>query len=90
MKDVQTLYISSDVIEVQIMGNSKAMLMDVFPVKGTHSEQESRQFNHRQYIGKRTSTIPRITIRIWTQTVEEVPVMIGDTHYRLHFRRKML
>ena len=39
--DVQTLYIYSDVIDYQIVGNSKALLMGNFPVKGTHGEQQS-------------------------------------------------
>ena len=50
LEDVQTIYIYSDVIDYQIVGNSKAMLMGVFPVKGKHGEQQSWQFNPFQYI----------------------------------------
>ena len=50
LDDVQTVYIYSDVMDYQIMGNSKAMLMGVFPVKRKQGEQQSWQFNPFQYI----------------------------------------
>ena len=90
LEDVQTLYIYSDVIDYQIVGNSKAMLMGVFPVKGKHGEQQSWQFNPFQYIDIPSSNISSITMRICTPTGEDVPFMSGDTLCRLHFRRKML
>ena len=90
LEDVQTLYIYSDVIEYQIVGNSKAMLMGVFPVKGNHGEQHLWQFNPFQYIDIPSSCIPSITMRICTPTGEDVPFISGDTLCRLHFRRKML
>ena len=87
---MQTLYIYSDVIDYQIVGNSKAILMGVVPLKGKHGEQQSWQFNPFQYIDIRTSTIPSISMRICTPTGEEVPFMSGDILCRLHFRRTML
>ena len=87
---VQTLFVYSDVIDYQIVGNSKAMLMGVFPVKGIHGEQQSWQFNPFQYIDIPSSSIPSITMRICTPTGVDVPFMSGDTLCRLHFRRKML
>ena len=90
MDIVQTLFVYSDVIDYQIVGNSKAMLMRVFPVKGIHVEQQSWQFNPFQYIDIPSSSIPSITMRICTPTGEDVPFMSGDTLCRLHFRWKML
>ena len=90
LEDVQTIYIYSDGIDYQIVGNSKAMLMGVFPVKRKHGEQQSWQFNPFQYIDIPSSTISSITMRICTPTGEDVPFMSGDTLCRLHFRRKML
>ena len=90
LNDVQTVYIYSDVIAYQIVGNSKAMLMGVFPIKGKHREQQSWQFNPFQYIDIPSSTNPSLTMRICTPTGEDVNFMSGDTLCRLHFRRKML
>ena len=84
------LYIYSDLIDYQIVLNSKAMLMGVFPVKRKQGEQQSWQINTFHYIDIPTSTIPSITMRICTSTGEAVPFMSGDTLCRLHFRRKML
>ena len=90
MDKVQPLFVYSDVIDYQILGNSKPMLMGLFPVKGTHGDQQSWQFNPFQYIDIPTSSIPRITMRICTPTGEADPFMSGDTRCRLHFRGRML
>ena len=87
---MQTVYIYSDVIDYKIDGNSKAMLIGVFSVKGKHGEQQSWQFNPFQYTDIPSSSIPSITMRICTPTGEDVPFMRGDTLFRLQFRRKML
>ena len=89
LEDVQPLYFYSDVINYQIIGNSKAMLIGVFPVKIRDGEKQSWQANPFQYIDIPTSTIPRNTMSICTPT-GEVQFMIGDTLYRLHFRHKVL
>ena len=60
LEDEQTLYIYSDVIDYQMVGKSKAMLMGVFPVNGKHGEQQSWQVNPFQYIDIPSSTIPSI------------------------------
>ena len=38
LEDMHRIYIYSDVIDYQIVGNSPPMLMGVFPVKGRHGE----------------------------------------------------
>ena len=90
LDDLQTVYIFSDVIDYQIVGNSKAMLMGVFQNKGKHGAQQSWQFNPFQDIDMPSSTSPSITMRICTPTGEDVNLMSGDTLCRIHFRRKML
>ena len=87
---VQTLFVYSDVIDDQIVGNSKAMLMGVLPVTDTHGEQQCWQVNPFQYIDIPSSSMPSITMRICTPTWEDVPFMSGDPLCRLHFRGKML
>ena len=50
LDEVHTIFVYSDRFHYQIVGNSKAMLMGVFPLKGAHGEQVSWQFNPLQYI----------------------------------------
>ena len=57
LDEVQTLFAYSDAIEDQIVGNSKAMLMGVFPIKGVYGEQQSWQFNPLEYIDVSKSKI---------------------------------
>ena len=90
LADVHTIFVYSDTIDYQIVGNSKAMLMGVFPVKGAHGEQVSWQFNPLQYIDVPKSNIPSITMKLCTPTGEPAPFLKGDTLCRVHFRRKML
>ena len=82
---VQTLFVYLDVIDYQIVGKSKSMLMGVVPVKGTPGELQSWQFNPFQYIDIPISSIPNRKMRICTPTAEHVPFMSGDTFCRLHF-----
>ena len=79
MEDVQTLYLYSDVIDYQIIGNYKAMLIGVFPVKGKHREQQSWQLNPFQDIDIPISTIASIKMSICTPSGEEVPFKSGVT-----------
>ena len=90
LDEVHTIVVYSDTIDYQIVGNSKAMLMGVFPVKGAHGEKVSWPFNPIQYIDVPKSNIPSITMKLCTPTGEPAPFLNGDTLCRLHFRRKML
>ena len=86
---VQKLYDYSDVIEDQIVGKLKEILMAVFPFKGSNGEHQSWQFNPFQYSDIPSSNIPSITIGIFTPTAEDVRFMSVDNLCRLHFRGKM-
>ena len=90
LDDVQTFFAYSDAIDYQIVGNSKAMLMGVFPIKGVRGEQQSWQFNPLQYIDASKSNIPSITMQLCTPTGDPVPFLGGGSLCRLHFRRKLL
>ena len=90
LDDVQTIFVYSDAIDYQIVGNSKAMLMGVFPIKGVHGDQQSWQFNPLQYIDVSKSNIPSITMQLCTPMGDPAPFLGGDSLCRLHFRRKLL
>ena len=85
-----TLFVYSDIIDYQIVGNTKAMLLGVFPVKGARGEQQSWQFNPLQYITVPKNAIDTIRIQLCTPKGEPVPFTCGDSLARLHFRRKLV
>ena len=90
LDDVHSIFVYSDIIDYQIVGNSKAMLLGVFPTKGVHGEQQSWQFNPLQYISVKMRAVQSIQLKLWTPTGELVPFQSGDTLCRLHFKRKLV
>ena len=90
LPELHTIFVSSDTIEEQNVGNSKAMLMVVFSVKSIHGEQVSWQVNPLQYIDVLKSIIPSITMKLCHPTCEAATCLIGDTLGLLQFSHKML
>ena len=90
LDEVQTIFAYLDAIDYQIVGNSKAMLLGLFPFKGVHGEQLSWQFNRLQYIDVSKSLISSISMQLCTPTGDPAPFLGGDSLCRLHFRRKLL
>ena len=90
LHDINTIYVYSDIIDYQIVGNTMATLMGVMPTTTKHGQQESWQFNPLQYIRVPHRMIQSITMKMCTPTGEPVPFYSGDSLCRLHFRRKLL
>ena len=88
--DLQTIYVYSDIVDYQIVGNTMATLMGVFPTKGSFQEPQSWHFNPLQYLPIQSNNIRTITIKLCTPQGELVPFLSGDSLCRLHFRRKLL
>ena len=90
LDDVHSIFVYSDIIDYQIVGNSKAMLLGVFPTKGVHGEQQSWQFNPLQYISVKMRAVQSIQLKLCTTTGDLVPFQSGDTLCRLDFQRKLV
>ena len=72
-------FVYSDIIDYQIVGNSKAMLLGVFPTKGVQGEQQSWQFNPLHYITVKMRTLQSIRLKLCTPTGKLVPFQSGVT-----------
>ena len=90
LDDLNTIFVYSDIVDYQIVGNTKATLMGVFPTTGRHYEQQSWQFNPFQYMGVSSEEIRSINMVLRTPEGDPVPFLSGDSLCRLHFRRKLL
>ena len=90
LDDIHSIFVYSDIIDYQIVGNSKATLLGVLPVKGKHLQQQSWQFNPLQYMTVPKKSISTIQLQICTPKGDPVPFLSGDTLCRLHFKRKIL
>jgi len=90
LDELNTIFVYSDIVDYQIVGNTKATLMGVFPTTGRHYEQQSWQFNPFQYMGVSSEEIRSINMVLRTPQGDPVPFLSGDSLCRLHFRRKLL
>ena len=90
LDDLNTIFVYSDIVDYQLVGNTKATLMGVFPTTGRHYEQQSWQFNPFQYIAVSSEEIRSINMVLRTPQGDAVPFLSGDSLCRLHFRRKLL
>ena len=90
LDNIHSIFVYSDVIDYQIVGNSKALLMGVFPTTDKHGHQQSWQFNPLQYVPVSRKYIDSIRIQLCNPRGELVPFASGDSLCRLHFRRRLL
>ena len=90
LEDISTMYIYSDLIEYQLVGDTQVPLMGVFPIQGEHGKQLYWNFNPPYYIPVTRAHIPDIEIQLSTSTAKLVEITDGDVICRLHFRKKFL
>jgi len=90
LDEIQSIFVYSDIVDYQIVGNTKATLMGVLPTKGSFNESQSWQFNPLQYLPLQSNDIRTITMKLCTPEGDPVQFLSGDSLCRLHFRRKIL
>ena len=88
--ELQSIFVYSDIVDYQIVGNTMATLMGVLPTKGAFKEPQSWQFNPLQYVPLQSNEISSITMKLCTPQGDPVQFLSGDSLCRLHFRRKLL
>ena len=89
IEQISSMYIYCDLIKYQMVGDTQAPLLGVLPVQGSYGEQIFWGFNPPYYIPLNKQHIDSITIRICTDTGDEIPFNPkGKSVCRLHFRRK--
>ena len=90
LDDMTTIYVSTDLVEYQLVGNTQVPLMGVFPIQGEHGKQLYWSFNPPYYIPVTKYLVPDIEILLSTATGETVEILEGDVISRLHFRKRFL
>lgn len=85
---VDALYVYCDLVENQIVGNTREPLLRILPVQGYHGEMIDKDFVARHYIPvlkKEFSTV-KITIKSDRDTL--IPFAFGKVIVKLHFRNQ--
>ena len=90
LDDIFQIFVYSDIIDYQTVGNTKKPLMGVIPVKGKHGDQESWTFNPLQFGAIARRSFSTIEMQLCTPTGALVPYLSGDTMSRIQFRRRII
>ena len=90
LDELYQIFVYSDIIDYQIVGNTKKPLMGVIPVKGKHGDQESWTFNPLQFGCVPKRVFSTIEIQLCTPSAALVPFLSGDTLSRIQFRHRIV
>jgi len=88
LNTIPSIYIYSDIIKYQFVGDAKVPLLGVLPVQGVDGEQQYWSFNPPYYIPVSMSTLSSVNIHLADDKGDEIPFFgDGKVVARLHFRR---
>jgi len=88
LNTIPSIYIYSDIIKYQFVGDVKVPLLGVLPVQGVDGEQQYWSFNPPYYIPVSMSTLSSVNIHLADDKGDEIPFFgDGKVVARLHFRR---
>ena len=86
----QTIYIYSDVVASQVVGDVRANLLRVIAPKGSHIEVSSEKLEHLFYNDVRVKSFNTIEILLRGDTGRPIPLLGDVVEVTLHFRRKVM
>ena len=87
---LDSLYVYSDIVQPQIVGNTYAPLLRFCHITGGHGETVNTIFYAPYYIPVLVNEIDKIDIKIKTDTGIPVPFLFGNVICKLHFKKKRL
>ena len=82
-----SLYVYCDIIEHNVVGDSKVPLLRIVNVKGKHGERVHQSFTAPIYVPLQKHHFDTIEVSIMTDTGIPVPFVRGKSVVILHFRR---
>ena len=85
---IDSLFVYSDIVQPQVVGDSMQPLLRILPVGGRYGEIIHRVFVAPHYIDVLQKDFSSISISIKTDRDLPVPFKFGKSIVKLHFRRK--
>ena len=82
------ILVYTDIVKDSVVGTTEAPLLRTVPASRRWDEQVSHIFDSPHYVPVALSRIPRIEIKIASETGNLVPFEQGKTLIKLHFRKK--
>jgi len=85
---IDALYIYSDIVAPQVVGNVHTQLIRICHITGKHGDIFHTVFQPPNYLPVLYKEITKIDITIGTDTGKVVPFLYGNVICKLHFRKK--
>ena len=82
------MYLYTDIVEPQLVGDSKVSLLKVIKCDGEFGENVSVNILNPQYVPVTVKSFETIEIDIKDDTQENVPFEFGKLVVTLHFRQR--
>ena len=87
LKRVTSMLVYSDIVELSLVGDTQAPLLESLPIQSKFGDQAYWSFNPPYYVCLREKQITTITIQLCDDTGETFPIADGKVLCRLNFRR---
>lgn len=84
---ISSIFIYSDIVKHQLVGDSSAQLIGICPIKGHHNELIYWAFNPILYRPVCKGYIKDIEMQLCSSDGNLIPIIQGNTIVRLHFRK---
>ena len=84
---IDHLYLYCDIVEPQIVGDTKAPLLRCVPVKGRHGDIMSKSFQNTHYLPLAQTSFSSIRININGDNDKPIPFLFGKSMLTLHFKQ---
>ena len=88
IKRITSMWVYTDIIEISAVGDIHSPFLGHVPIQSKFDEMGYWNFNPPYYIKVKKHSISNITIKICTDTGENVLIVDGKVTCRLHFRRR--
>ena len=86
--NVSSLFIYSDIIQSQYVGDVKVPLLRAVGVEGKHGDFITKSFDRPQYLPVCRQTLDTVEIDIKGDTAEKISFQHGKVIVKLHFRKQ--
>ena len=88
IKQITSMWVYTDIIKHSVVGDIQAPLLGYVPILSMFDEMGYWNFNPQYYLKVKEHSVSNITIKIYTDTEEEFPIVDGQVTCSLHFRRR--
>lgn len=90
LEEINNIYVYSDIIKYQIVGNQKARLLSVIPITSIPGKMHTYTPSYPTYISLSNNSFDKIKIQLHSGSgkIVEFPDDVGEVMIHLHIRRK--